>query len=64
MTAMIHATFQDASGAREAQAKLQYLRVQQVDGGEDGASFTATVGDELVERAIHLIEQTGGMAII
>ncbi|AZN40435.1 hypothetical protein [Paenibacillus albus] len=64
MTATIHATFQDSGDAREAQAKLQYLRVEQVNGGADDASFTATVGDELIERAIHLIEQTGGTAII
>ncbi|RAP76735.1 hypothetical protein [Paenibacillus montanisoli] len=62
MTATIHATFQNGQGAREAQLKLQSLRVLQVDGGTDGASFTATVGDDLIDRALHLIEQTGGTA--
>ncbi|SFS86545.1 hypothetical protein [Paenibacillus sp. BC26] len=59
---VIHATFQDGDGAREAQLKLMALRVLQVDGGADGASLTATVGDDLVDRALHLIEQTGGTA--
>jgi len=56
----IHATFEDGNRAREAQHKLQFLRVGQIDEGADGASWTATVGDELVERAIHLVRQTGG----
>ena len=34
--------------------------VDGIDEGADGASWTATVGDELVERAIHLVRQTGG----
>ncbi|WP_308638832.1 hypothetical protein [Paenibacillus silvisoli] len=62
MTATIHATFENGHGAREAQLKLQSLRVLQVDGGDDGASLTAMVGEDLIDRALHLIEQTGGTA--
>ncbi|QHW30454.1 hypothetical protein GZH47_06065 [Paenibacillus rhizovicinus] len=60
----IHATFQDENRAREAQRKLQFLRIEQIDEGTDGASLTADVGDELVERALHVIRQTGGAAEI
>ncbi|MBM7565625.1 hypothetical protein [Paenibacillus sacheonensis] len=56
----IHATFQDGDRAREAQHKLQFLRVDQIDEGTDGSSWSATVGEELVERAIRLVHQTGG----
>lgn len=56
----IHAMFEDGERAREARQKLRFLRVDGIDEGADGASWTATVGDELVERAIHLVRQTGG----
>ncbi|MBW7473733.1 hypothetical protein K0T92_03115 [Paenibacillus oenotherae] len=62
MTARIHATFPDGSGAREAGIKLQALRVLELEENGDGISFTATVGDEMVDRALHLIRDTGGTA--
>lgn len=62
MTARIHASFPDGSCAREAGLKLQALRVLELEEDGDGASFTATVGDELVDRALHLIRDTGGTA--
>ena len=61
MTAKIHAIFPDGVGAREAELKLQALRAFQVEGGTDGESLTATIGDEVVDRALHLIRQTGGV---
>ncbi|QHT60274.1 hypothetical protein GXP70_10180 [Paenibacillus lycopersici] len=60
--ATLHATFQDGARAREAQRKLQFLRIEQIDQGADGASLTADVGDELMDRALHVIRQTGGTA--
>ncbi|MFC4811331.1 hypothetical protein [Paenibacillus sp. GCM10023250] len=56
----IRAMFEDGSRAREAQLKLQFLRVDGIDESPDGTSWTAAVDDELVERAIHLVRQTGG----
>ncbi|MBO7746482.1 hypothetical protein I8J29_19905 [Paenibacillus sp. MWE-103] len=56
----IRATFDDGGRAREAQHKLQFLRVDGIDESSDGTSWTATLDDELVERAIHLVRQTGG----
>ncbi|GGD71625.1 hypothetical protein [Paenibacillus nasutitermitis] len=60
MTSRIVAVFQDESRTREAQLKLQSLRATEVEGGADGAMLTATVEDELVDRALHLIRQMGG----
>jgi len=60
MTSRIVAVFQDENSIREAQLKLQALRVTEVEGGADGSMLTATVEDELVDRALHLIRQTGG----
>jgi hypothetical protein len=60
MMAEIHATFPDPSGAREAEMKLLALRAIQVHGGNDGGSLTATVDEDVVDRALHLIRQTGG----
>lgn len=58
----ISATFPASENAHEAEHKLQALRVTDVAGGADGRSFTATVDAELVDRALHLIRQTGGTA--
>ncbi|WP_219836285.1 hypothetical protein [Paenibacillus sp. R14(2021)] len=60
MTATIFATFLESRHAREAQHKLQFLRVEHVDEGHDGISITAMVGEELMERAMHVIRQSGG----
>ncbi|UVI32114.1 hypothetical protein [Paenibacillus spongiae] len=60
MTVEIHATFPGGAGAREAELKLQALRAVRVTDGGDG-SLTITVGDDMIDRALHLIEQTGGM---
>jgi hypothetical protein len=60
MTARISATFPEGQGSREAQLKLHALRALEVDGGTDGSRLTATVDDALVERAVHLIRQSGG----
>ncbi|QYR20157.1 hypothetical protein KZ483_20215 [Paenibacillus sp. sptzw28] len=60
MMAEIHAIFPGGSGAREAELKLLALRAIQVQGGTDGSSLTATVDEEVVDRALHLIRQSGG----
>jgi len=61
MTVEIHATFPDGTGAREAELKLQALRAVRVTDDGDG-SLTVMVGDDLIDRALHLIQQTGGMS--
>ncbi|MFC0333656.1 hypothetical protein ACFOLF_06940 [Paenibacillus sepulcri] len=60
MTSRIVAVFQDGSRTREAQLKLQALRVTEVEGEADGSMLTAMVEDDLVDRALYLIRQTGG----
>lgn len=61
MTSKIHAVFPDGAGVREASLKLQALRAELVHDGSDGSSsLTATIGDECVDLAIHMITQTGG----
>ncbi|WP_028561678.1 hypothetical protein [Paenibacillus pinihumi] len=58
----IRATFPARAEAQEAEQKLQALRVTGLSSAEDGLSFTASVSPELVDRALYLIEQTGGEA--
>ncbi|MFC5651770.1 hypothetical protein ACFPYJ_22155 [Paenibacillus solisilvae] len=60
MTSTIHAVFPDVSGVREAALKLQALRAELIEDGADGSSLTATIGDEHVSLALHMIRQTGG----
>ncbi|BBH21313.1 hypothetical protein Back11_26580 [Paenibacillus baekrokdamisoli] len=61
MTSTIHAVYPDGSGVREASLKLQALRAQLVEDGSDGSSLTATIGDEFVDLALHVIKETGGI---
>ncbi|XEC96798.1 hypothetical protein AB6A23_09815 [Paenibacillus tarimensis] len=58
----IRASFPGGEEASEAQRKLQMLRIGDLNGSEDGKAFTATVGADMADRAIHLIRQTGGIA--
>ncbi|MFC3790590.1 hypothetical protein ACFOQM_17860 [Paenibacillus sp. GCM10012307] len=58
----IRATFPARAEAKEAEQKLQALRVSGLSSAEDGLSFTASVTPELIDRALYLIEQTGGEA--
>lgn len=61
MNSTIHAVFPDSSGVREAILKLQSLRAELVEDGNDESSLTAMIGDELVDRALQVIKQTGGI---
>jgi len=58
----LNASFPEADPAREAERKLQALRVTGIKPGDDGLSFTATVEDGVVDRAVQVIRQSGGMA--
>ncbi|HUC93213.1 MAG TPA: hypothetical protein VMS09_14505 [Paenibacillus sp.] len=58
----LNASFPEERTAREAQRKLQALRITSVTAGEDGMSFSACVEDGVIERAAHLIRETGGTA--
>ena len=61
MNSTIHAVFPDGTGVREAALKLKALRAVLVDNGsDDSSSLTATIGDEFVDLALHMIRQTGG----
>ncbi|MBJ6363091.1 hypothetical protein JFN88_17960 [Paenibacillus sp. MAHUQ-46] len=62
MMTEIRATFPARAEAKEAEQKLQALRVSGLSSAEDGLSFTASVTPELIDRALYLIEQTGGEA--
>ncbi|MBB3108968.1 hypothetical protein FHS18_001020 [Paenibacillus phyllosphaerae] len=59
MPTRIHATFPAGTGTREAELKLQALRALDVQGSGDG-SLSATVGDESVDLALHVIQEIGG----
>jgi|GEM_PF-1215811 len=55
----IRAAYTAESGAREAALKLQLLRAHAVT--DDAFGFvTATVAPDVLDRALHLIRQTGG----
>lgn len=54
----IQASYTHESGAREAAMKLRLLRAEGVTG--DGGFLSATVNPEVLDRALHLIRQTGG----
>lgn len=56
----IRATFSEESAAQEALHKLQALRAFDVNGLSESGMLTATVDEEVAERAIHLIHQVGG----
>ncbi|RJE89865.1 hypothetical protein D3P07_06465 [Paenibacillus sp. 1011MAR3C5] len=59
-TVEIHASFQDEQSAMEALHKLQALRVVDVYGLHENGRLTATIEDEVADRAMRLIEQVGG----
>lgn len=54
----IHASYAHEAGAREAAMKLRLLRAEEVTG--DGGFLSATVNPDVLDRALHLIRQTGG----
>lgn len=58
----LNASFTEPERAREAERKLQALRVRDIRSGEGGTSITALVDDGIVDRAMHLIEEAGGTA--
>jgi hypothetical protein len=58
----LNASFGEADPAREAERKLQALRVTGITPGEDGMSFSAVVEDGIVDRAVQVIRQSGGTA--
>jgi len=58
----IQATFEGEGAAQETMRKLQALRAVEVNGLFDSGLLTATVDDEVAERALHLIKQMGGNA--
>ncbi|WP_127532296.1 hypothetical protein [Paenibacillus kobensis] len=57
----IRAAYTAESGAREAALKLQLLRAHAVT-DESSGIIMATVAPDLLDRALHLIRQTGGEA--
>lgn len=58
----VQAVFSAQGHAREAELKLQSLRLQPSVGGEDGMTLTAEVSAELLGRALQVIDESGGMA--
>lgn len=56
----IRANFGQPAAAQEALRKLQALRAFEVNGLFESGLLTATVDEDVVERAIHMIEQIGG----
>lgn len=56
----IRAMFEGESAAQEALHKLQALRAFEVNGLFESGILTATVDEEVAERALHLIHQIGG----
>lgn len=57
----IRATFIQPQAAHEALCKLQALRAFEVSGMPEDGMLTATVGPDVVDRALHLIRQVGGV---
>jgi len=58
----IKASFPAHSGAQEAMLKLQALRAVELGGLIENGELIATVDSSISDRALHLIEQAGGMA--
>lgn len=58
----IKARFEGERAAQEAWHKLQALRAFEVNGMVESGLLTATVDEEVAERALHLIHQIGGSA--
>ncbi|GGG56092.1 hypothetical protein [Paenibacillus radicis (ex Gao et al. 2016)] len=56
----IRANFSGPEAAQEALHKLQALRAFEVNGLYESGWLTATVDANVVDRAVHLIEQIGG----
>ncbi|WP_424766718.1 hypothetical protein [Paenibacillus sp. sgz302251] len=56
----IRATFEGEAAAQEAWHKLQALRAFEVNGLLESGLLTATVDEEVADRALHLIHQIGG----
>ncbi|GLX69183.1 hypothetical protein [Paenibacillus glycanilyticus] len=56
----IRANFGQPAAAQEALRKLQALRAFEVNGIFESGLLTATVDEDVAERAIHMIEQIGG----
>ncbi|MCA0754608.1 hypothetical protein KP806_06060 [Paenibacillus sp. N4] len=58
----IKARFEGERAAQEAWHKLHALRAFEVNGLVESGLLTATVDEEVAERAMHLIQQIGGSA--
>ena len=56
----IQASFNGEGAANEAWRKLQALRAIEVNGLHGSGSLTATVDEDVAERALYLIQQIGG----
>ena len=56
----IQASFGNAVEAQEAAHKLQALRAAEIGGYNEGGMLTATVDEDVADRALHLIRQLGG----
>ncbi|MCM3627256.1 hypothetical protein M3194_07755 [Paenibacillus glycanilyticus] len=56
----IRANFGEPGAAQEAVRKLQALRAFEVNGLFESGLLTATIDEDVVERAVHMIEQIGG----
>ncbi|MGO4107266.1 hypothetical protein [Paenibacillus sp. YAF4_2] len=56
----IRANFGGPGAAQEALRKLQALRAFEVNGLYENGLLTATVDEDVVERAVHMIEEIGG----
>ncbi|WP_042162794.1 hypothetical protein [Paenibacillus gorillae] len=56
----IRANFSGPEAAQEALHKLQALRAFEINGLHESGWLTATVDANVVDRAVHLIEQIGG----
>lgn len=59
----IQANFGGPEAAQEALRKLQSLRAFEVSGLLESGLLTATVDENTLDRALHLIEQIGGNAV-
>ncbi|GEM_PF-5665609 len=62
MMEQVQAVFSAQRQAREAELKLQSLRLRPSMGGDNGMTLTAEVSTELLERALHVIDDSGGTA--
>lgn len=59
----IQANFGEPQAAQEALRKLQSLRAFEVNGLPESGILTATVDENTLDRALHLIEEIGGSAV-